>query len=948
MLTNHPSQRLTYLEEPLVYDWSDTLSANTEVNSIASEAASHRRKLEKLRRDFLSSTAFTKTEDSLLASSPTASSQQAVSTQPILLDTLLAPDIWSANCHSETLSNSNIPTCDLQSHAFQFETVDDQVMHPPHLSNVIIDCGHSPTISESLTIDPSGSEDHASLFVRRPISVVFSDHDLCLSPAGHYSLQVNELVVASSSPINSPVLNTQGLPFDACSSPEPLVTLYSDGAPHFICTGPAHPCPCSRTEYANGASARTALFGVTITELDRSPEHKVQPTVTLFTEQRAHCTNHVQTNKVCANSFANWSCQNYASATADENRSSPTLVSNFNLPPYVRLTYRKESAQLTGTTPVQTKMNDQDPSYRSKSDYLPNRTGIRHSVSRPTEQQYSSTAHQSSNRMFSSAQPGEQIVMQYVTPSVVPECIYAPKGVNRCRTDLNKSPDLLRKKQSMDANLSKMDRTLKDFTSHLSQIDSTLGRMKGFGSLSQYLDSFSNFVGEGCESGQSSSRSPPSTRQASTQESVSSSHSGQSFDCNPIAFDTSPKPDDPKHPFALSSSLGASLTTLSSSVWSSLSPSTKMNGYRNTPVTTCATRRFDFSSSGQPTVAYPGKHASSSQANPAAFRDVSDNSCSSGSASVVSVEEPIFRRSSKPRPPADRLPANASKSDHRSTNVIHSQSGGLFKTGKHMRQSSSVSRPDDDRSEEHEQVGGSSSKVYPGSPEAQRLHVPRVAATTGQSAQHRQLHISSPELHVPTRRDHSDHHLEHRALPSTPDLSVNQSAISLSDNKRTNFYPSSHSSGSERSHYDRSSSSDTQESVNALTEHLSHLLRTGKERKARTVIGDLLCSSTSRSKLRGVIASLSSECHLTGSTVSSCLQCAILTGHFVNILNISINPSCLCDSFVDLASKGLSSSILFWYATFVPFVVLIFLWTLFNLYIILHILGSYVMYSGLH
>ncbi|KAF6776440.1 hypothetical protein AHF37_04174 [Paragonimus kellicotti] len=1054
MLTNNPSQRLTYLEEPLVYDWCDALNASTEVNSIASEAACHRQKLEKLRRDFLSSTAFTKTEDSLLTSTPVTNCQQAVLTQPILLDTLLTPDAWSSNCPSETLSNSNTPICDQQLHAFQFETVDDQVMHPTRLSDVIIDCGHSPTISESLTIDRSGSEDHASLFVRRPVSVVFSDRDLCLSPAGHYSLQVNELVVAS--PINSPALNTRGLPFDACSSSGPLATSHVDGAPHFICTGAAHSCPCGRTKYVNSACARTALFGVTITELERSPEYKVQPTVTLLTEQRAHCTNHVQTNKVCANSFANWSYQNRASVTADDNRSSPTLVSNFNLPPYVRLTYRNESAQLTGTTPVQAKMNEQDPWYRSKSGYLPRRTGIRQSVGRPTELDYSSTAQGSSNRVFSSAQAAEQIATQYVTPSVVSECIYDSEGANRCHTDLNKSPDVLRRKQSMDANLSKMDRTLKDFTSHLSQIDSTLGRMKGFGSLSQYLDSFSNFVGEGCESGQSSSRSPSSNRQDSTQESVSSSHSGQSFDCNPIAYETSPKPDDPKHPFALSSSLGASLTTLSSSVWSSLSPSTKLNGYRNTPVTTCATRYFDFSSNGKPTVAYPGKHTSSSKANPTAFRDVPDSSCSSDSVSVVSVEKPIFRRSVKPRPPVDRSLANASKSDHRNANVRQSQSGGLFKTSTHMRQSSSMLRPDDDRSEEDEQPGksdlsedrkqsptgsllqiaeslaaltnrreiarprgsfaslqsypkrhhgleytfsnhslnepygwrpvheryampshsgsacsmvstrslqfiqwpcdvqveerlpsmrpkprpipplhpksailphtdvlkrvdmraievtatnyvsftelvqaliteltddvqvmralfswivandlrfkdfdpaappdslidGSSSKVDPDLPEAQRLHVPRVAATTGQSAHHRQLHISSPELHVPTRR------LEHRALPSTPDLSVNQSTISLSDNKRTNFYPSSHSSGSEQSHYDRSSSSDTQESVHALTEHLSHLLRTGKERKARMVIGDLLSSSTSRSKLRGVIASLSSECCLTGS-----------------------------------------------------------------------------------
>ncbi|KAA3677227.1 uncharacterized protein DEA37_0002154, partial [Paragonimus westermani] len=859
MLTNSLSRRPTYLEEPVVYDWSDAISTNVEVNSIASEAASHRQKLEKLRRDFLSSTAFRDTEDNLLASSPARSCQQAVLAQPILLGTLLASDSWPTNCPSEALSNSTTPVCDPKLHAFQSEAVDDQLMHP-HLSNVFIDFGHSPTTSESLTIDRSGSDDYSSLFVRPSVSVVSTDHDMCLSPTGHYSLQMNELVLTSS-PTSSPVLHTRGSPLDACSSSEPLVTSHTDSTPHFRCTNATHSCPCSCTKYVNCACARTALFGMTITERERSSEYKVQPTVTLLTEQRAHCTNHVQTNTVCTNSFANWSYRNRASVTADENRSSPTLVSNFNLPPYARLTHRKESAQLAGTTPVQTKMSERDAWYRSKSRCSPSRTGIRHSVVRAAEREYS-TAHPSSNRVCSSAQPAEQTAMN-LAPPVVPECVHDSGDTNRCNTDLNKSPDLLRKKQSMDASLSKMDRTLKDFTSHLSQIDSTLGRMKGFGSLSQYLDNFSNFVGEDCESQQSSSPSPSSIRQASTQESVSSSHSGQSFDCNPIAFETSPKPGDPKHPFALSSSLGASLTTLSSSVWSSLSPSTKVNGCRNTPITTCATRRFDFSSNGQPAIAYPGKHTSS-KANPPAFRDIPHSNCSSDSASVVSVEEPIFRRSVKPRPPPNRSPVIASKFGQRNTNLMQSQSSGLFETNKHMRQSS-LSRPNDDRIEGEVQVRGSSSTVYPDSPGAQRLHVPRATDSIGQSAHHRHLHISSPELHVSTRRDHSNHHLEHRALPSTPDLSVNQSAISLSDNKRTNFYPSSHSSGSEQSHYDHSSSSDTQESVHALTEHLSHLLRTGKERKARTVIGDLLSNSTSRSKLRGVVASLSSEGHLTGS-----------------------------------------------------------------------------------
>ncbi|KAF6776441.1 hypothetical protein AHF37_04175 [Paragonimus kellicotti] len=524
MLTNNPSQRLTCLEEPLVYDWCVALNASTEVNSIASEAACHRQKLEKLRH------------------------------------------AWSSNCPSETLSNSNTPICDQQLHAFQFETVDDQVMHPTRLSDVITRFYIQPF----RIVDYRRSVSKIIFFVcPSALSLSFSvDRSLCLSTGWSFSLH-DSLVVAS--PINSPALNTQGLPFDACSSSGPLATSHVDGAPHFICTGAAHSCPCGRTKYVNSACARTALFGVTITELERSPEYKVQPTVTLLTEQRAHCTNHVQTNKVCANSFANWSYQNRASVTADDNRSSPTLVSNFNLPPYVRLTYRNESAQLRDHS-ITAKLNEQDPLYRSKLDY--------------------SSLQGSSNRVFSSAQAAEQIATQYVTPSVVSECIYDSEGANRCHTDLNKSPDVLRRKQSMDANLSKMDRTLKDFTSHLSQIDSTLGRMKGFGSLSQYLDSFSNFVGEGCESGQSSSRSPSSNRQDSTQESVSSSHSGQSFDCNPMHRDILNRMIPTS--FALSSSLGASLTTLSSSVWSSLSPSTKLNGYRNTPVNySCAIVTFD-------------------------------------------------------------------------------------------------------------------------------------------------------------------------------------------------------------------------------------------------------------------------------------------------------------------------------------------------------------------
>ncbi|VDP84965.1 unnamed protein product [Echinostoma caproni] len=155
----------------------------------------------------------------------------------------------------------------------------------------------------------------------------------------------------------------------------------------------------------------------------------------------------------------------------------------------------------------------------------------------------------------------------------------------------------------MDTQLNKMHVTLKDFNAHLSQIDSTLGRIQSCGTLNQYLGSISDSDAEAeadlaePDWNPKHTPSPPMSNfnqplTVPADNSSSRSDAGKSFECDTGIVTAHRTNEFGRRTTTLSSSLGASLSTLSSSVWSSLSPSTApANGTNSFVVQTADTKR---------------------------------------------------------------------------------------------------------------------------------------------------------------------------------------------------------------------------------------------------------------------------------------------------------------------------------------------------------------------
>ncbi|CAL8075250.1 unnamed protein product [Calicophoron daubneyi] len=118
-------------------------------------------------------------------------------------------------------------------------------------------------------------------------------------------------------------------------------------------------------------------------------------------------------------------------------------------------------------------------------------------------------------------------------------------------------------------NLQKMDHTIQDFTSHLSNIDSTLCQMRGYNGLSGFLRSLSDSTAL-----EEQDKKVTACKQNPTESSCSDSsdETSNSFECQFPARSPLLIPEKQQPSNRISPSLGTSLSTLSS-IWSSTSPS---------------------------------------------------------------------------------------------------------------------------------------------------------------------------------------------------------------------------------------------------------------------------------------------------------------------------------------------------------------------------------------
>ncbi|OON16998.1 hypothetical protein X801_07171, partial [Opisthorchis viverrini] len=504
---------------PVCSDWSPDLG------SVASEAASHRQKLERLRRAFLNPRVAENKEEA-----PTS---------------VLFPFHQSQLVHPSNLELREGSPTSFPSHSLQ--STPDAVSEPypyPNLNDILLSdepqYHTSRSVSEPLTIDQSSPSDESGsprVFALRPNSVGHVDGvDEALSPV--YQRRTSFSPCEGSSVFAVP--DEFAYPCTHISS-GPHVTNAASILPdnHLLSTD-------ELVEYANNGNWPRCV------ELCVQDTLVTDPPPTMPSQLANSQTNQMQANNAHIVSAANWSNQRspVTTTSVDENRSSSTVVSNSSLLRDAQsavVSHEQDVRFVTSARDLQ--MHEQEQFVRTTNSPRTSAGISRHWVNSaecgiPAVSEFTRSCRRPSAEQLSN---GHSQVYRNIKHTIPPE-----RNMGS-RTEQTGSPQ-----RGMGVNLSKMDQTLRDFNSHLSQIDSTLGRLKGFGSLSKYLD-------ELCTSKTPElSRTIPAEKPSPSSDSASSSEDvARSFACYP-----------PPESGAINSSstLGASLTTLSSSVWSSLSP----------------------------------------------------------------------------------------------------------------------------------------------------------------------------------------------------------------------------------------------------------------------------------------------------------------------------------------------------------------------------------------
>ncbi|GAA57222.1 protein KRI1 [Clonorchis sinensis] len=797
---------------PVCSDWSPDLG------SVASEAASHRQKLERLRRAFLNPSVAENNEEA-----------------PPHPNSVLFHFQRSQLVHSSDLElREGSPT------SFPTHSTPDAVSEPnpyPNLNDILLSdepqYQTSRSVSEPLTIDQSSPSDESGsphVFALRPNSVGHMDGvDEALSPV--YKRRTSFSQCEESSVFAVP--DEFAYPCTRIST-EPHVTYATSILPD------NHLPTDELVEYANNGSWPRCV------ELCVQDTLVTYPPPTLPSQLANPQTNQMQANNAHIVSAANWSNQRspVTTTSVDENRSSSTVVSNSSLLRDAQSAVVGHEQDVRFVTPARDlKMHEQEQFVRTTNSPRAFAGISRHWVNSDTAECGIPPVSESTR---SSRRPSaEQISNGQSQVYRNPKHTIPPQLTTGDRTAQTGSLQW-----GMGVNLSKMDQTLRDFNSHLSQIDCTLGRLKGFGSLSKYLDELctsKTFPGEN-----KPSRTIPAEKPSLGTDSASSSEEvGRSFVCYP----------PPESGMINSSStLGTSLTTLSSSVWSSLSPCGPANYASSLTSSTVGGDNYCEHSpsnravqgvSTRPMVDSPRRTGRRELSLTARQRDQGRGRqlLPEGHSSAIAI------RNSKLPVVSDQSSSGETEADS-DTYSSQSHSSGAPKS---TAQVSSTIRVD--------QISGHGSKATSY----------RTAQRPSESPTRRKLHLSSPELHAPPPVRNKRHQLapspapELDSIQSVPSLT---SAIPRSRHRPVVITPSSSSPSSGFSG-ERPTEAEWDQTINGLTNHLSCLLHAGQETEARRLIGQLLETAESRSRLEALIASLgggngtlTSLSHRTGKRAS--------------------------------------------------------------------------------
>ncbi|THD26888.1 Protein KRI1 protein [Fasciola hepatica] len=652
-------------------------------------------------------------------------------------------------------------------------------------------------------------------------------------------------------------------------------------------------------EHANECATSTALT---------PPGSKVHVD-SMHIESPNTLSQHMFANRSCATCIADWS-----TACHDSHRSTTELVSSYSpitlhslsSSPALRHVVTATSCLPVGSLCV-------PMSHHPSRTYSNETIGRMHQLPYQPLRQFSSssrsTNHGSAYDSRSAFSGPKKLSFPVHTKDIeeVAEC-FSP-SMAQDRGNINRQNGQRSSGQEMDNQLHKMRATLKDFNAHLSQIDSTLGRMQSCGSLNQYLGSSAD-VDPDPDSTEPMwnprhTPSPPSSDHNQSLHTAidhlsSRSDVGKSFECD-TGIVTAHRTTDTGHRTAtLSSSLGASLSTLSSSVWSSLSPSvTPANG--NTfpaQVPNSTTMRKKVTNNAHAKVEKwtddlgPSAVLHPSAANPQVTQ------------TTGTMNHPTSEKTREFQYSKFDIESWARESQADALHFVDSSSSSRsYDSGRPTPQSNNGFRPVTGPTEQlpsYETLGRQLES-------SNRFYRPSTNGTIGKSRHNRvpNAHLShnasrtasQPSLtadgsgHNPNRTAysitvvsptdqrrviHSSKSFSTSRLPVEDSVSSSPSSGSRSPERpyySPSFAGSGHSSSPSASDYSADSSqsgSDSPQivhtsSVNSLIGHLDRLLRTGQEHQARSVIGRLLDTPRSRRKLDCMVAELTSRSCVLGN-----------------------------------------------------------------------------------
>lgn len=752
------------------------------LDSVALAAASHRQKLHAARHAFLCSSV-----------EPTFSTFHPPRPSELVTTVNSDSDASCSNlfCTSPVITNSSVISSSVgfDKHHREFFNIRDNV--------------NAFSVLQPLTVDCSTYSEHHFPSSFPPCHNV---------PHGYGYPSVYQLSAKDFSHSRADIIRLPTSTSTQSSAHSPFSCLFSDESCSKGVFSPVTKCVTlsPQSEYANDCAARN-LTPCTLSRVLLHTKNKKQSRLVRLQPVYTNGTPPDKTSLISAN----WSSRSHMSSS--DNQNQYLQVSTSVLPTSIPLAVSHSTVPTSCAAFVHSVMKNRTP------DSVPcSETRSRERVTRSSEIPVSTTSYRASPYSY-----------HHDPRPSAPSSITSPIGAECFRSSQNSllqkaASDLKTRKNHLNDNLSKMESTIRNFTSHLSHIDSTLGRMKEFGSVSQYLN---------CVTDEDIQCRTQSSSSSSESQHTHSGFSNSPDSANPFAYrsnavDVVSPQEGSKHLLPTYSSLGASLTTLSSSVWSSLCPS---DCYP--PFSSSVQRRNQLSLSPPPPSPLSGQPDRSHYSNERILKahelessdtELSTTNTPSKTHSAGKYDSRVSSRQlphlgSSNQPPFFKN-AECSLTDHcscSSASLTSKYAGSQHGKGSDL--SSARQFPDEHRIRSRRHRHGS--RFYG----------------------NHQHHLSSPELHTlpicKCGRCRSTILCQHARTSSTD--KTPRCVETLDD---SNSYSSS-SATSERI----SSSVGMLWDAHELFERLSHLLLASREEEARGLIKQLFSTPRSRAKLKALI-----------------------------------------------------------------------------------------------